>query len=780
MIGAIRSTVAVVSLRFRHTRRKNGDSPHLAALLGGMIAVLSWILIQPTGKGAYHYGRLLAAGDTATVSSVVRSTAITFLILLAAMAVFRGTSNVGRFDSRRRFVAINLPRTAQVASAILYECLFLVSVLAIPVSLSSLAFAAGSRSIAVIPSLVIGSLLLLFLIAVLTYPAGFVVMYVLDSVHAGRTLKIALGFGFMIAYEAFILQRGPVVEFALDTPLRWYGDLLLLSVPGTSPDLVGAMIAAALPIVVFPLSVYASARLADSVWYGTNRVPESEESDTEDDAATPFDRIAERLHASHTGSVVALTWRRTVRSPYALLYAVPAVLGVAAAGYAVISGRSAPATFPALIALLGGMAAGAGFPLNPLGNDAPALPWLLTSPLDPAEYVRGKVLAAASIAVPAVTLLALLATIPTAYTPIQMIAVGVLALVLATGAPMIAVGIGLLAPKYERSEPIRGVRTAVPSRMAVFAFFACLFVCWFPGATGLILASQPHTSQTTAMIAPVAGTLVSVVLAVGSARAGYRFAVERVSRDVVDRTGGTTPTREEIADAFEFPEPMQTVAVVVSVLIAVLGFSVVLTTPVLVVAGRDALSSFLVQSLLSVVAYTSAVVAYLFASGRGRGFLDIVRPERSELVLAAGTLVALFVIQIAGNFVPVESGTDTLAPTLAAEPSISLLVLVPVGALLVAPAEELLFRNVLQKRLGERFPSWVAVAAVSLLFALFHLGTYGGGASARTAVVLSTVFLEALVLGVAYERSGNIVVPIIAHGCYNLMAFSLLVVTVPT
>ena len=49
----------------------------------------------------------------------------------------------------------------------------------------------------------------------------------------------------------------------------------------------------------------------------------------------------------------------------------------------------------------------------------------------------------------------------------------------------------------------------------------------------------------------------------------------------------------------------------------------------------------------------------------------------------------------------------------------------------------------------------------------------------RAVAGLSTVFLKALVLGAAYERSGNVCVPMIAHGCYNLVAFSLLLVTAP-
>lgn len=82
-----------------------------------------------------------------------------------------------------------------------------------------------------------------------------------------------------------------------------------------------------------------------------------------------------------------------------------------------------------------------------------------------------------------------------------------------------------------------------------------------------------------------------------------------------------------------------------------------------------------------------------------------------------------------------------------------------VMAVLVAPfAEELIFRAGLYRFLRSRVPYWLALALPALLFAALHANLAS--------------FPQLLVLGVffalAYERTGNIAVPIFAHALFNL------------
>jgi membrane protease YdiL (CAAX protease family) len=93
---------------------------------------------------------------------------------------------------------------------------------------------------------------------------------------------------------------------------------------------------------------------------------------------------------------------------------------------------------------------------------------------------------------------------------------------------------------------------------------------------------------------------------------------------------------------------------------------------------------------------------------------------------------------------------------IASSPWIALFVLF---AVIVAPiAEELLFRAGLFRYLRTRQRRWAALLLPALLFAAihFHLGSY----------------LPLAVLGVffslAYERTGNVMTPIVAHALFNL------------
>ncbi len=88
-----------------------------------------------------------------------------------------------------------------------------------------------------------------------------------------------------------------------------------------------------------------------------------------------------------------------------------------------------------------------------------------------------------------------------------------------------------------------------------------------------------------------------------------------------------------------------------------------------------------------------------------------------------------------------------------------LLAVMIIFALTVAPiSEELIFRAGLFRFLRTRAPRWVAFAASAGLFALLH----GNWASFLPLCVLGVVF------AVAYERTGSLAVPILAHALFNL------------
>lgn len=95
-----------------------------------------------------------------------------------------------------------------------------------------------------------------------------------------------------------------------------------------------------------------------------------------------------------------------------------------------------------------------------------------------------------------------------------------------------------------------------------------------------------------------------------------------------------------------------------------------------------------------------------------------------------------------------------------------------VSILFVGPGEELLHRGVIQGRLRDAFGPLVSIVAASAVFAAAHVfGLSGSPAGVWFAV--GTIFAISLVLGYAYERTGNLVVVMAIHGLYNAILFCL-------
>jgi hypothetical protein len=99
------------------------------------------------------------------------------------------------------------------------------------------------------------------------------------------------------------------------------------------------------------------------------------------------------------------------------------------------------------------------------------------------------------------------------------------------------------------------------------------------------------------------------------------------------------------------------------------------------------------------------------------------------------------------------------------------LALIILSLLVIGPAEEYLFRGVIQRRLAQNMSSAAAILGTSLLFVVPHAVGYLGGAEG--VLLLSSVpFALAVVMGVLYERFDNLSVPILAHGVYNAILFA--------
>ena len=77
-------------------------------------------------------------------------------------------------------------------------------------------------------------------------------------------------------------------------------------------------------------------------------------------------------------------------------------------------------------------------------------------------------------------------------------------------------------------------------------------------------------------------------------------------------------------------------------------------------------------------------------------------------------------------------------------------------------AEELLFRGLLFRWLGDRLPIYATIAITAVGWALLHWS--------YSWAVIGVIVVDGLLLGLARWRSGSILPPIVMHALYNLYA----------
>lgn len=192
---------------------------------------------------------------------------------------------------------------------------------------------------------------------------------------------------------------------------------------------------------------------------------------------------------------------------------------------------------------------------------------------------------------------------------------------------------------------------------------------------------------------------------------------------------------------------------------------------------------------LAEIGFVAVAVAWIFWTGRGMEWIDFERPSVVGVGLIVLGTVALLVLQISVVvFVQFFDLPNSSQGTMreAARDATQLgapelvLVLVPMMLFVVAPAEELLFRNVIQKYLYEAFNRTSAVLVAGVVFAGAHVLAYGDPNHAAVFVSLASIFFISLVLGFLYEFTENLTITTVAHGLYNASLVVLLYVALLT
>lgn len=163
---------------------------------------------------------------------------------------------------------------------------------------------------------------------------------------------------------------------------------------------------------------------------------------------------------------------------------------------------------------------------------------------------------------------------------------------------------------------------------------------------------------------------------------------------------------------------------------------------------------------------------YLQWAGLDRSFLDLDRPGLRDLGWTALGLIGLVAASYLVGLLQVPTAEHGVTEAVRSAGIGSLWILVPVSLLLVGPAEELIYRNLVQKTLADGLDTAFAIVGASLIFAVAHLPAYASADPIATAGSLAAVFVLSLILGVVYARTRNLAAVALLHGAYDAIAFA--------
>lgn len=241
----------------------------------------------------------------------------------------------------------------------------------------------------------------------------------------------------------------------------------------------------------------------------------------------------------------------------------------------------------------------------------------------------------------------------------------------------------------------------------------------------------------------------------------------RIGRVLGASTGnGAATRREQLVAVFEGFG--LTIASVIAGILAVLGISIAVNATGLPLT--DAVQ--LLRSRSIQIGFLSVALLYLAFRPHLRHLIHFEIPSLHGiawiLAIPLLTISSGYILEpllaVVGIAPPVPTETMSV-DGFSTRPFLWLVVLIGWFGV-AAPAEELLFRGIIQGRLRETFAPLPGILLAALFFGLMHapVAALSTGMEPASSFIETTV--SGAVFGVAYERTDNLLVPSIAHAAF--------------
>lgn len=287
---------------------------------------------------------------------------------------------------------------------------------------------------------------------------------------------------------------------------------------------------------------------------------------------------------------------------------------------------------------------------------------------------------------------------------------------------------------------------------------------WLAGIVGVVAGG---------MLA-VGGVYVLATASVDGAVGGLAGAL--ASAGVVCLAIGAAELRG--TSTFRLARIVQTVSVaVLLVMVAFLAATLLRWLPIVAGVELSAVQQFGFDRVALAVGMLGVTIGFLVGTGRGLGYLDLGVPGRDDLGWTFGGIILVlgvaFVLGLLYSTAGVEGAEHEVARRGRIDGAELLLLAMPLTVIATAVAEEVLYRNGVQKFLTERFSTRWAIGLTSVVFAIAHVPALQATAVIGIVATIAVVFVLSLILGWVYHRTGNVLVPIAIHGTYNVIVFAI-------